>query len=675
MRGTDPVMKKARFSPGLEWLEDRCTPATWGTPWPNSEHMTLSFVPDGTKVGTQTSSLFSLLNAETPTASWQTTILKAVQTWAVNADINVGVVADGGQPLGTPGLVQGDSRFGDIRVAAVDLGPDVVAVSSPFDFTAGTWAGDVELNSRYLNATSGYDLFTVALHEAGHVFGFADNSDPTSVMYSQYAGIKTGLSSNDVANLLALYPQRAADASGSATGHGSFATATPVALGLQANGAVAAVVNGDLTSQSDQDVYSFTAPQITSWTITLQTSGVSFLESKLAVYDARGNLLSATVSSNPLSGDLQITLNGLAAQKTYYIVVQSNSADVFGMGAYNLNVQTLPLVNTVTTGLFGTLQSTTSTLTNSLVHTNSSFSTATNLPQQYAQVDAHLDYAHQATLSFSGENDFYKVKAPQSPTGQPEVMTVLLWGQGSQGLLPTAQVFDVNDNAASSQILVNDNGMLVLQILNAAPGATYCVEVSAAQPSGAHNVGNYFLGVDFGLQATTLNTLTQGTLSASQPQAQGTLQINNSRLFHFVLSAGSGNACVTMTITDSSGNVVMTLASASGQTTSADAFLDLGTYTVTVSATASGSTPPSVDYAVFLSTSDDQIGPRAADTTGAPGGASSPTSGSGSGSTSTAGSSSGSGTTSSSGSSSTYTYTNKTTVQATEPASDPSTTG
>src|SRR5437660_1554954 len=30
----------------VETLEDRCVPATWGNPWLDSEHWTLSFAPD-----------------------------------------------------------------------------------------------------------------------------------------------------------------------------------------------------------------------------------------------------------------------------------------------------------------------------------------------------------------------------------------------------------------------------------------------------------------------------------------------------------------------------------------------------------------------------------------------------------------------------------------------------
>src|SRR5947209_8384215 len=127
----------------LENLERRDVPAVFGVPWTDARHLTLSFVPDGTNVDGVGSTLFQTLGGVGMSASaWQTEILRAVQTWAANANINVDVVADGGQALGATGANEGDARFGDIRVAARPLSGNVLAITTPSGPLGGTLAGD-----------------------------------------------------------------------------------------------------------------------------------------------------------------------------------------------------------------------------------------------------------------------------------------------------------------------------------------------------------------------------------------------------------------------------------------------------------------------------------------------------------------------------------------------------
>src|SRR3954453_23505694 len=108
--------RRKRFK--LECLEDRAVPTTFGVPWSDPRNLTLSFVPDGAPIAAHTSTLFQTLNAQQPTVTWQQTILRAFQTWAVNANINIGLVSDGGQALGVAGQPQHDTRFGDVRIGA-----------------------------------------------------------------------------------------------------------------------------------------------------------------------------------------------------------------------------------------------------------------------------------------------------------------------------------------------------------------------------------------------------------------------------------------------------------------------------------------------------------------------------------------------------------------------------
>src|SRR5262245_22037337 len=115
-----------RLGTEFEHLEDRAIPATFGIPWADPGHLTLSFAADGTIAPTGPSTLFTTLNKTGTTAVWGREVLRAFQTWAVNANINIGLVSDGGQAFGTTGAVQGDTRFGDIRVGAAKLDSGLV---------------------------------------------------------------------------------------------------------------------------------------------------------------------------------------------------------------------------------------------------------------------------------------------------------------------------------------------------------------------------------------------------------------------------------------------------------------------------------------------------------------------------------------------------------------------
>ncbi|HEV3025294.1 MAG TPA: matrixin family metalloprotease, partial [Pirellulales bacterium] len=243
----------------VERLEERDCPATWGVAWADPTHMTMSFAPDGTSVGGSPSVLFQTMAADglTSVANWETQVVRAIQTWLVNTNISVGIVKDGGEALGSAGAAQGDSRFGDIRIAARPLSSGAVAEASPFTWSGSTWSGDIVLNSNYKfgigNSTNFYDIFSVALHEAGHAFGIDGNTtDPTSAMYETYQFL-TGLDSADIAAIQSLYGgARAPDQYAAASPNHTLGTATPIGL------AVSNMVEGDVTTMGDVEYYSFT---------------------------------------------------------------------------------------------------------------------------------------------------------------------------------------------------------------------------------------------------------------------------------------------------------------------------------------------------------------------------------------------------------------------------------
>src|SRR5262249_2680962 len=175
----------------LEALEDRCLLATFGVPWPDAQHLTVSFVPDGAGTDNGQSALFQTLNTQAPGADWQREILRALQTWAVNGNVDVSLSADGGQALGAPGSVEADTRFAAFRIGAYPTA-EALAFASPLDPVAGTRSGDIIFNSAALfgigvapgtgsaigqdfdavgstppgAGAAPNDLFTTALHES-----------------------------------------------------------------------------------------------------------------------------------------------------------------------------------------------------------------------------------------------------------------------------------------------------------------------------------------------------------------------------------------------------------------------------------------------------------------------------------------------------------------------------
>jgi hypothetical protein len=75
----------------------------------------------------------------------------------------------------------------------------------PAPLNAEPIAGDMHFNAaESWGVGSGIDLFSVALHEAGHALGLGHSDNPNAVMYPYYR-LSTGLTSDDIAAIHALY--------------------------------------------------------------------------------------------------------------------------------------------------------------------------------------------------------------------------------------------------------------------------------------------------------------------------------------------------------------------------------------------------------------------------------------------------------------------------------------
>jgi hypothetical protein len=367
----------------VEQLESRLVPyAATGNAWPSPQLVTVSFVPDGTILGCNgssylTSNMFSVWNAHFGSpAVWQNQILKALQAWGQQTNINFTVVPDNGASLGSGSSQQGDPGMGDIRIGGYNFGcPTLAQAMMPPPVNNYSIAGDIQFNTgQAFNVGTTYDLFTVAMHEVGHALGLGHSTatgNPTPVMNAAYTGVHGGLSADDIAGIRAVYSlglPRAQDVYDAVLSNGSFTTATSLTALVDPPCLTALVTGLDVTTTADADYYSVLAPVGTSGTFQLQvqSSGLSLLAPKVTVYAAdQVTVLGSATATGTQGAALTVTVNGVTAGQLLYVKVAGNTSvwtgpgaqmsNLFGTGAYaltmNFGTGPLPVVPLATTTL------------------------------------------------------------------------------------------------------------------------------------------------------------------------------------------------------------------------------------------------------------------------------------------------------------------------------------
>ena len=147
--------------------------------------------------------VFTQMSAKLPAAGAQSEIARAFQEWAKNAKLQF-VPGSGATGNKTVSILFAEGLHGDNY--PFEPGSAVLAHTffpSPTD--PEPLAGDMHLNEdQDWHIGTDVDLYTVALHEAGHALGLGHTDDPNTIMYPYYR-FGAGLSSGDIAGVQALY--------------------------------------------------------------------------------------------------------------------------------------------------------------------------------------------------------------------------------------------------------------------------------------------------------------------------------------------------------------------------------------------------------------------------------------------------------------------------------------
>jgi hypothetical protein len=553
----------------LEILEDRVTPSAsaYGFSWPDARHLSISFAPDGTAVGTQSSQLFQYFgNLNIATTDWQTAILRAAQSWAVNANLDFHVVSDNAAyAFGTEGATEGDTRFGDLRVGGIPLTDGLVSTAVPFTPVSGTWAGDILFSTTPPSEHTGtatpttgttpaadYDLYTLALHEVGHALGLATNLDPSSVMFAYYNGVRSGPSNRDIADLRGLYGPRTSDASHGLFDNHSLNQALALPWGKLSGDALNALLGGQLTAEDfqgyepfsadgdlaslhDTDFYRYTTT-LTSpgFTVTLETSDLSLLQAKITVLDGQGNVTD-TWTAGSFSQDYSRHIDAQAA-RSYFFRVEGATQDNFGIGSYRLKI------TPDSTTQQALIDWASDEFRQALLANNDSIGAATVLARAIPVTNDRFDYLTSGEIHTATDQDFYRLRSPQATAHQTQSMVVDIWSNA--GLDARVTVFDSAGTQLPTHPSFDDAGNLIAVTLdNAASNAIYYIEIQGDNSPGHQATGAYNLGVDFTTHPLVLDDFFSGTLPAGNPQTDSSppqtlraLTVNQTQLFHFEFS-------------------------------------------------------------------------------------------------------------------------------------------
>lgn len=598
--------RRASSCAEFQSLEDRRMLAAFGNPWPEPRDLTISFPADGVQLSHYDNDINQALDEIAARQDWQKLVLRAYQTWAIHADLNIGLRNDFNTDFGVPGKIVGDPRFGEFRIGAFPS-EGLVASSVPFQAIAGTYSGDLVINSAdpyvfhdWENTLppdpasidpNSRDLFSVLLHESGNTLGLDDNLLEWSVMFRTYNTPKGLLTPEDVQAIQTLYGARSDPYELLDNGHLRQADLIETPIGFDPNTEVIRT-RGSLAHAGDVDHYKITPVRGQQQVqIRIRAEGVSLLKSRLDVVDAMGQPIERAASVSVFDNDVVVSVDDLHHRNDLYLRVAAlQPDDVYAVGDYWVEVDyRLPSVragdpvpgpyDSGPDALFAGF----GLVDNEDGQNETPTSADSWIANDYA---AEQRYEISASMNSALDVDVYKITSPATAADRLLVNVV---GIGLDAPALRLRVVDADGMAVGTSGFVRANGTMTVEVTAPVALQDYYVRVSV-DPGSTVGVGNYVAVAEFEVAATQMNDVAKGHATGER-DVYLRWTAHKSRLFRFDLAASSGGSSqsIRLTIYDAHTREVRAIAIAqSGTTRSLLAWLQQGEYILKFQAVAVG---------------------------------------------------------------------------------------
>lgn len=595
---------RATIVAAMQTLEDRRLLTVFGTAWPDERNLSISFPIDGVQVGSYPNEINELLDPIAARQDWQELALRAYQTWAVHADINIGLRNDYNIDFGAPGMTVGDPRFGEFRFGAIPQ-QGLIANSVPFQAIAGTYSGDLILNSNQQFTFDNWDnntgpdpatilpnqrdLFSLFLHETGNTLGLDDNLMDWSVMFRQYTVPKGILAAEDIASIEALYGQRSDPYELVDNGQIQFASLIPTPVGLDPTHEVIRT-RGSMRAGDDVDTYKI-VPTGDTATLRVHAKGISLLQSQFEVLDSFGQVIAQTNSASVFDNDNELTINGLLGHSEVYLRVSAiDPNDVYSAGDYWIEIDYREAAQRAADPSPGQYDSGPDTLfanydlVDSELGFNDSIADATSLTPSSGD-----RYQFESSVSSTTDIDYLKIASPTTVAGR---LVVHVTGVGLSKPDVVLSVVDSAGQAVGTAARLRADGTFTIEVATPQASQDYFLRVSV-DPSSAVGVGNYVAVAEFEAPASQMHELASGDLTAAADKFVR-WTADKTKLFRFDLASTSDDAgqAVRVTIYDAHTREIKAVSVAqAGLTRNTLAWLQQGEYILRFTAVSAGELP------------------------------------------------------------------------------------